>query len=109
MLNIRGVPSDPVSGAEGDHVPTEAHRVRHAELGGDEHMPTQEREECDTRTIVAALDRILRIFYVQRAHQGIRCHRGALGMHGDGNGQVNATQQRVSGRAWSKMKMVVRV
>ena len=48
-----------------------------ADLGEDEHVPVQEREECDTRTAVAAPDSEDDV-RKQSAHERIRCHRGML-------------------------------
>ena len=42
LLNLREIPSNPVPGAGGDHIPNEANGTRHAERGQDEHVPTQE-------------------------------------------------------------------
>ena len=67
VLNIRGVPSNTVPCAGGDHIPIEANGAA-AELGGDEHVPAQEREECDARTTVAAPDPKVRRMCVTRAH-----------------------------------------
>ena len=56
-------------GAQGDHIPIEdSGGARRAELGEDEHVPAQEREECDTRTNVAEPDTTVRIIYVTGAH-----------------------------------------
>ena len=76
VLNIRGVPSNTVPCAGGDHIPIEANGARRAELGGDEHVPAQEREECDARTTVAAPDPTGEENVCnQSTHQRIRCHR----------------------------------
>ena len=55
-------------GGGGDHIATEANGARRAELEEYEHVPAQEREECDTRTAVAALDPTVRIIHVTRAN-----------------------------------------
>ena len=39
VLNIRGIPYNPVPGAGGDHIPIEANRTRHAVHEEDEHVP----------------------------------------------------------------------
>ena len=68
VLDIRGVPSNPVPGAGGDHIPIKANKARRAELGEDDHVPALEREECDTRTTVVAPDPTVRRMYVTRPH-----------------------------------------
>ena len=68
VLNIRGVPSNPVVGAAGDHISIEANGTRRAELGEDERVPAQDREECDTRTTVAAPDPTVWRMYKARSH-----------------------------------------
>ena len=43
VLNMRGIPSNPVPGAGGDHIPIEANGTKHAVRGEDEHAPAQHR------------------------------------------------------------------
>ena len=57
---IRGVPSNPVTGVQGNHIPIEVGGSRHAERGEDEHATAQEREKCDTQTTLAAPDPTVR-------------------------------------------------
>ena len=68
LLNIRGIPSNPVPGVGGDHIPIEANGTRHAERGEDEHVPAPERESCDTRSTVAAPDPTVRMMYITGSH-----------------------------------------
>ena len=68
VLNIRGIASNPVPGAGGDHIPIAANGTKHAERGEDEHTPAQEREKCDTRSTVAAPDPTVRRMYITRSH-----------------------------------------
>ena len=56
VLTIRGVPSHPVPCAGGDHIPIEGHWAKRAELGEEEHVPVQDRGECDTRTTATVPD-----------------------------------------------------
>ena len=93
VMNIRGVPSNPIPGVGGDHVPLEANEARHAELGENEHVPAQERGECDTRTTVAAPDRTLRRIYVTFRACGVT--EGCPERREVGNGQIDAAQQRM--------------
>ena len=78
-------------GAGGDHIPIEANGARRADLGEDEHVPVQEREECDTRTPAAAPDPTVTRMSVTRAHIGERCHGECVRMHGDWEDQRHTT------------------
>ena len=46
MLNMGGIPSNPVPGAGGDHIANDANGTKHAERGECVHAPAQEREKC---------------------------------------------------------------
>ena len=63
VLNNRGIPSNIVPGVGGDHIPIEANGTRHADRGGDENAPAEER-----RAHVAARDPTMRSMYVTKAH-----------------------------------------
>ena len=67
VLNIRGVPSNPVPGAGRDHMIIEVSGSRHAERGEDEHAPALERENCDTLSRVAVSDPTERRMYITRS------------------------------------------
>ena len=68
VLNMGGIPSNPVPGAGGDHIPIEASGTRHTERGEVEHAAAPEREKCDTRSTVAALDPTVRRMCMTRSH-----------------------------------------
>ena len=81
VLNIRGVPSNPVPGVGGDHVPGEVGGSRHAERGEDEHAPAQELEKYDNQPTVAEPHRTSESMELQtdvpdarRSKQADQCH-----------------------------------
>ena len=80
VLNIRGIPPNPVPGTGGDHTPIEVNGTKHAEHGEDEHALAREREKSDTRSTVAASDPTVRTMY--RASWHIREHGASEGCPG---------------------------
>ena len=69
LLNIRGIPSNPVPGAGGDHIPTETNGTKHAERGEDEHARAREAREVWTLALtVAAPDPTVRRMYTTKSH-----------------------------------------
>ena len=109
VLNIRGVPSNPVQSAGGDQI--EANGVRRREPGKDEHMPVQEGRACDTRATVAAPDSTVRRMYFKRTSEHTVPRRGAQDVWGLTRAErchTTTSAGRGSGREWSRAKMVVR-
>ena len=111
VLSIRGVPSNPVPGVGGDHIPIEVGGSRHAERGEDEHAPAQEREKYDTQPTGAVPDLTVRRMYMTRSHiSDLWSSRRMSRMQGNRNTQINATMNAERGQyqEWCKVKMVVK-